>query len=87
MRSVISDAQVAGNDQIKIDSAACGRRNSLQEGFFEGQIDSVSFLHICERELCEAFGGRRILVRRPPFLCWTEKSAFKTEGAVCEEIE
>ena len=33
MRSVISDAHVAGNDGFKIYSAACGRRNSLQEGF------------------------------------------------------
>ena len=33
VRSVISDAHVAGNDGIKIYSAACGHRNSLQEGF------------------------------------------------------
>ncbi len=29
-----SDAHVAGNDGTKIYSAACERRNSLQEGFF-----------------------------------------------------
>ena len=34
-RSVISDAYVAGNDGIKFYSVACGRRNSLQEGFFD----------------------------------------------------
>ena len=34
MRSVISDAHVAGNDEISCDSVACGRRNSLQEGLF-----------------------------------------------------
>ena len=34
VRGVISDAHVAGNDEIKFYSVACGRRNSLQEGFF-----------------------------------------------------
>ena len=32
VRSVISDAHVAGNDGIKPYSVACGRQNSLQEG-------------------------------------------------------
>ena len=35
MRGVISEAHVPGNDAIKFYSAACGRRNSLQEGFFD----------------------------------------------------
>ena len=33
-RSVISDAHVAGNDEIIFYSIACGRWNSLQEGFY-----------------------------------------------------
>jgi len=33
VRSVISDAHVAGNDEISLYSVACGRRNSLQERF------------------------------------------------------
>ena len=33
-RSVISTAHVGGNDGSKFYSAACGRRNSLREGFF-----------------------------------------------------
>ena len=32
-RGVISDAHVIGNDVIELYSVACGRRNSLQEGF------------------------------------------------------
>ena len=36
-RSVISEAHVLGNDRIKFYSVVCGRRNSLQEGFFDKQ--------------------------------------------------
>ena len=35
VRGVISQAHVLGNDWISFYSAACGRRNSLQEGFFD----------------------------------------------------
>ena len=35
MRSVISDAHVAGNDCSSVDSGAYARRNALQEGFFD----------------------------------------------------
>ena len=34
VRGVISQAHVLGNDWISFYSAVCGRRNSLQEGFF-----------------------------------------------------
>ena len=34
-RSVISEAHVLENDKIKFYSVVCGRRNSLQEGFFD----------------------------------------------------
>ena len=34
-RSVISEVHAPGNDVLQFDSGACGRRNSLQEGFFE----------------------------------------------------
>ena len=34
-RSVISEAHVPGNDVIEFYSVVCGRRNSLQEGFFD----------------------------------------------------
>ena len=36
VRGVISTARVGGNDGSKFYSAACGRRNSLREGFFDG---------------------------------------------------
>ena len=39
-RGVISDAHVIGNDVIELYSVACGRRNSLQEGFFR-QVGGV----------------------------------------------
>ena len=32
--SVISEVHAPGNDGMKLHSAACGRQNSLQEGFF-----------------------------------------------------
>ena len=35
VRGVISQAHVLGNDWISFYSAVCGRRNSLQEGFFD----------------------------------------------------
>ena len=35
VRGVISEAHVLGNDGIEFYSAVCGRRNSLQEGFFD----------------------------------------------------
>ena len=35
VRGVISDVHAAGNDRISFYSAVCGRRNSLQEGFFD----------------------------------------------------
>ena len=35
VRGVISDVHAAGNDGISINSAVCGRRNSLREGFFD----------------------------------------------------
>ena len=35
VRGVISGAHVPGNDRILFYSAVCGRRNSLQEGFFD----------------------------------------------------
>ena len=35
VRGVISEAHVLGNDRIEFYSAVCGRRNSLQEGFFD----------------------------------------------------
>ena len=35
VRSVISDVHAAGNDGISFYSVVCGRRNSLQEGFFD----------------------------------------------------
>ena len=34
-RSVISEAHVPENDEISFYSVVCGRRNSLQEGFFD----------------------------------------------------
>ena len=34
-RGIISEAHVLGNDGISFYSAVCGRRNSLQEGFFD----------------------------------------------------
>ena len=34
-RSVIFEAHVLENDKIKFYSVVCGRRNSLQEGFFD----------------------------------------------------
>ena len=37
VRGVISDVHAAGNDGISFYSAVCGRRNSLQEGFFDKQ--------------------------------------------------
>ena len=36
MRSVISDAHVAGNDGFSFDSCGCGRRNSARLSFGEG---------------------------------------------------
>ena len=35
VRGVISEAHVLGKDGIEFYSAVCGRRNSLQEGFFD----------------------------------------------------
>ena len=35
VRSVISEVHAPGNDGISFYSAAFGRRNSLQEGFFD----------------------------------------------------
>ena len=35
VRGVISEAHVLGNDEIRFYSVVCGRRNSLQEGFFD----------------------------------------------------
>ena len=35
VRGVISEAHVPGNDEILFYSVVCGRRNSLQEGFFD----------------------------------------------------
>ena len=35
MRGVIFEAHVPENNRIKFYSTACGRRNSLQEGFFD----------------------------------------------------
>ncbi len=52
MRSVISDAHVAGNDEISCDSVACGQRNSLQEGLFhkiKGSPVGLSFL-FCNKQ-------------------------------------
>ena len=46
-RSVISEAHVLENDKIKFYSVVCGRRNSLQEGFFDKlrtRRTAVSFL-------------------------------------------
>ena len=52
MRSVISDAHVAGNDEISCDSVACGRWNSLQEDLFhkiKGSPWGCSFLFVTDR--------------------------------------
>ena len=35
VRGVISEAHVLENDEIRFYSVVCGRRNSLQEGFFD----------------------------------------------------
>ena len=37
VRGVISEAHVLENDEIRSYSVVCGRRNSLQEGFFDKQ--------------------------------------------------
>ena len=51
VRGVISEAHVLENDGISFYSAVCGRRNSLQEGFFDtlkeaGTFVPVSFQHL-----------------------------------------
>ena len=50
VRGVISEAHVLGNDRIEFYSAVCGRRNSLQEGFFDSlkiwRIPGNAALHI-----------------------------------------
>ena len=47
-RGVISDAHVIGNDVIELYSVACGRRNSLQEGFLRNQAGPGSVLVLYE---------------------------------------
>ena len=42
VRGVISEAHVLGNDGIEFYSAVCGRRDSLQEGFFDSLKDILS---------------------------------------------
>ena len=57
VRSVISEAHVPGNDEIIFYSVVCGRRNSLQEGFFDKLKRHVTSVFVTCRFLLRAISG------------------------------
>ena len=57
MRGVISQAHVLGNDWISFYSAVCGRRNSLQEGFFDTLKEAIEDRRAEDARAVRVFGA------------------------------
>ena len=78
MRSVIFHVHAAENDGIQFDSAVCGRRNSLQEGFSAGRYrlgpaeiltaSGPSNLRPFGRPICDGAPGEGGSIPWPPLL-------------------
>ena len=57
-KGVIPEAHVLGNDGISFYSCGCGRRNSLQEGFFDKLTAAIGGRFII-RKLVDIFRNRQ----------------------------